>query len=132
MHSQSKYNFQHDYKVMEIGADVTVNGQTLCARRIKGTKDTLRSADNTIISELRLDNMLNGISHDSYEQIYSLDDDSLEAGGESILNSNGDLGALLFSVMSGLSDITDTLTQTQQITERFLQAKWPNSAIKYT
>ncbi len=41
--------------------------------------------------------------------MFSLDDETLEAGGESILASKGDLGQLLFSASAGLADLSRTL-----------------------
>jgi uncharacterized protein YhaN len=38
--------------------------------------------------------------------MFSLDDETLEAGGESILASKGDLGQLLFSASAGLADLS--------------------------
>ena len=42
--------------------------------------------------------------------MFSLDDETLEAGGESILASQGDLGQLLFSASAGLADLSRCLS----------------------
>ena len=42
--------------------------------------------------------------------MFSLDDETLEAGGESILASKGDLGQLLFSASAGLADLSRSLS----------------------
>lgn len=119
---KSKYNFLHDYAVMEIGAHITVGNKTFEARRTKGIKNTLQGLGGSAISELHLKEMLGAISsRESYEQMYSLDDDSLEKGGNSILDSQGDLGELLFSAMSGLPGITASLGQTHSKAEAFFK-----------
>lgn len=41
--------------------------------------------------------------------MFCLDDETLEAGGESILASKGDLGHLLFSATAGLADLSARL-----------------------
>lgn len=41
--------------------------------------------------------------------MFSLDDETLEKGGESILASKGDLGQLLFSASAGLADLSQNL-----------------------
>ena len=41
--------------------------------------------------------------------MFSLDDETLEAGGDNILASKGDLGQLLFSASAGLADLSQTL-----------------------
>ncbi len=52
---------------------------------------------------------LGGIDRDAYRSMFSLDDDTIEAGGESILASKGELGQLLFSASAGLADLSLTL-----------------------
>jgi len=118
---KSGYNFLHDYQVMEIGAKITANNTTFQARRNKGNKNTLYAPDGTVMSETTLKSIVGDISREGYEQMYSLDDDSLEKGGESILGSKGDLGALLFSAMSGLSDISGAINQIQEESDGFFK-----------
>ena len=43
--------------------------------------------------------------------MFSLDDETLENGGESILASKGDLGQLLFSASAGLADLSRNLDE---------------------
>lgn len=119
--TRSKYNFLHDYAVMEVGARITAAEISYEAKRIKGLKDTLIGVGDSPLSETALKAILGGISREGYEHMYSLNDASLEAGGESILSSEGDLGALLFGAMSGLSDISSTLTKTKEQADRFFK-----------
>ena len=42
--------------------------------------------------------------------MFSLDDETLEAGGKSILESRGDLGKLLFTATAGLAHASETLS----------------------
>ena len=51
--------------------------------------------------------------------MFSLDDDTLEEGGESILASKGDLGQLLFSASAGLSDLSRNLEELRGEADRF-------------
>lgn len=119
--SRSKYNFLHDYSVMEVGARISEAKNSYEMRRLKGRKDTLISVGNSHLSETTLKAILGGISREEYEHMYSLNDSSLEAGGESILSSEGDLGALLFGAMSGLSDISLALAAAKEQTEKFFK-----------
>src|SRR5690606_4638234 len=50
------------------------------------------------------------VDRDGYRSMFSLDDETLEAGGESILASRGELGRLLFSASAGLAALSGTLT----------------------
>ena len=119
---RTQYNFIHDYTVMEIGARITAAEKFYEAKRIKGRKDTLIGVGDTPLSESTLKSVLGGISREGYEHMYSLNDASLEAGGESILSSEGDLGALLFGAMSGLPDISSALTKTKEQNEKYFKA----------
>jgi uncharacterized protein YhaN len=51
--------------------------------------------------------------------MFSLDDETLEAGGESILASKGDLGQLLFSASAGLADLSRRLVDVRAEAEGF-------------
>jgi uncharacterized protein YhaN len=119
--TRSKYNFLHDYTVMEIGALITAGENSYEGKRIKGQKNTLIGLGDAPLSETVLKTILGGVSRKDYEHMYSLNDASLEAGGESILSSEGDLGALLFGAMSGLSDISTALTKSREQTEGFFK-----------
>jgi len=70
----------------------------------------LLDASERPISEGVLLGELGGIDRESYRTMFSLDDETLEAGGESILASKGDLGQLLFSASAGLADLTRSLS----------------------
>ena len=64
--------------------------------------------------------------------MFSLDDDTLEDGGESILASKGDLGQLLFSASAGLSDLGRNLEEigvkpTNSTNTAPGAANWPTS-----
>ena len=106
---RSPYNFLHSYRTMRIGGILEIGGLAREFSRIKRTGTSLLDGnyneipDNVILGEL------GGIDRTSYTTMFSLDDDTLEKGGESILASEGDLGQLLFSASSGLSDIGRTL-----------------------
>ena len=51
--------------------------------------------------------------------MFSLDDDTLQSGGESILHSEGDLGKLLFSATSGLSRLSRKLDEIKAAVDAF-------------
>ncbi|MBC7478833.1 MAG: AAA family ATPase, partial [Pseudorhodobacter sp.] len=55
--------------------------------------------------EALLQGALGGLTRDSYAAMFSLDDDTLEQGGDGILASKGDLGEMLFSASAGMADL---------------------------
>lgn len=52
---------------------------------------------------------LAGLTRDAYRMMFLLDDQTLEDGGNAILESKGDLGELLFSASAGLSGVHSIL-----------------------
>jgi uncharacterized protein YhaN len=71
--------------------------------------------DNLLVGEL------GGLDRNAYQTMFCLDDETLEAGGESILASKGDLGHLLFSATAGLADLSDRLGSAQEEAEAFFR-----------
>ena len=120
IHPQTSYAFLHDYKALRIGAVIEgADGRASAFGRIKGNANTLRDAHDQPVGEAALAPWLGGIDRDAYKAMFSLDDDTLEQGGESILDSRGDLGELLFSASAGLSDLTDRLKSLEGEATRF-------------
>ena len=107
--ARSRYAFRHPYPTMRIGGEIVINDISRKFSRIKRPQNSLLDeADNPISDGIILGD-LGGIDRGSYRTMFSLDDDSLEAGGESILASKGDLGQLLFAASAGLSDLSQKL-----------------------
>ncbi|MDB2516799.1 AAA family ATPase, partial [Planktomarina temperata] len=107
--NRSKYNFLHDYENMRIGGALDIVGEAVELIRIKKSKnDLINPAGETVPSGI-LASGLRGIDRDQYRAMFSLDDDTIEAGGDDILASQGDLGELLFSAAAGLTDLGSVL-----------------------
>lgn len=104
------FNFLHDYDAMRVGASLEFDGHAHEFIRIKRNRNDLLDGNGLPISEAIISGQLGGIDRQSYRAMFSLDDETLEAGGESILASKGDLGQLLFSASTGLADLSRTLT----------------------
>lgn len=127
--SRSPYNFLHPYRTMRIGGILEIGDRTQEFSRIKQTGNSLldgndrKIADNVILGDL------GGIDRTSYTTMFSLDDDTLEEGGESILASEGDLGQLLFSASSGLSDLSQTLVGLQTEANKFYKYRAQKSEL---
>ncbi|TIW61829.1 MAG: hypothetical protein E5V48_07710 [Mesorhizobium sp.] len=106
---RSPYGFLHPYASMRLGAALDQTTGEREVFRIKRPQNSLLDADDQPISEAVLRGDFGGIDRESYRTMFSLDDDTLEAGGESILASEGDLGELLFSASAGLADLSRRL-----------------------
>lgn len=110
------YNFKHPNASLLIGAEININGEKISAQRIKGG---LLASSGEPMSEGLLKAALGEVTRAHYLQMFSLDEDTLVDGGNEILKSQGDLGALLFSAASGLSSISSSLDSIQQQADKF-------------
>lgn len=106
---RSRYNFLHEYSAMRVGAVLELGGAEHAFTRTKQRSNSLLDASQQPVSEVAITAHLAGLSREAYTTMFSLDDESLEAGGESILESRGDLGKLLFTASAGLGHASDVL-----------------------
>ena len=117
--AQSRYGYLHPYPTMRIGAALELAGGVRELVRIKRPQNSLLDDKGQVLADGILLRDLGGIERDSYRTMFSLDDETLEAGGKSILASKGDLGQLLFSASAGLADLSQTLVDLQAEADGF-------------
>ncbi len=108
---QTPYNFIHANEALLLAATLTAGDETHQFVRVKRNKSSLLTSGNQPASEDVLKDVLGDINRASYANMFSLDEDTLEEGGESILRSEGDLGELLFAAASGLSSLSSRLDE---------------------
>ena len=106
---RSRYNFLHAYNAMQVGACLEFDGAPHDLKRVKQRTNSLLDGRGEPVAEALLSVPLAGISRDAYRTMFSLDDVTLEEGGNAILQSKGDLGELLFSASAGLAGVSATL-----------------------
>ncbi len=94
---------------MRVGARIEIGGRAHEIARLKRDRNSLVDADNRPIDETFLKAELAGVDRAAFRMMFSLDDESLEKGGEAILASRGDLGQLLFSASAGLAEFSARL-----------------------
>ncbi|KAA3448565.1 hypothetical protein C7I87_21090 [Mesorhizobium sp. SARCC-RB16n] len=107
---RSRYNFLHEYSSMRIGGLLEFEGRALVVSRTKSRSNSLHDVGGQPLSEIAISANLAGLSREAYSSMFSLDDETLEAGGKAILESRGDLGKLLFTASAGLGHASDVLT----------------------
>lgn len=105
----SAYGFLHPYPLMRVGGRLSIGAQSHEAYRLKRNQASLVSADDRPLPDTLFSTVLGGMDRNVYRTMFSLDDESIEKGGEDILKSEGELGAMLFSASSGLSDMASGL-----------------------
>jgi len=116
---RSHFNFMHPYATMRIGAILDLAGEAKEFLRVKRPHNSLLDAGEQPISEAAILAELGGIDRESYRSMFSLDDETLAAGGEGILASKGDLGQLLSSASAGLADLSRSLTELRSEADGF-------------
>jgi uncharacterized protein YhaN len=122
IHHQSRFNFLHPYPTMRIEAELEIFGNVRSFSRIKLPHNSLLDDAGNTVADATLLGELGGLDRNAYQTMFCLDDETLEAGGESILASKGDLGHLLFSATAGLADLSDRLGSAKAEAESFFRA----------
>ena len=116
---RSPYGFAHGYDAMQVEADLNIGGAVRRLVRIRKRQGSLLDESGRSVSDDLLVNALGGMNREIYRAMFSLDDDSLEAGGEQILRSEGNLGQLLFATGAGLVELSETLNRLRDTAEGF-------------
>ena len=116
---RSGYGFLHGYDSMRVEADLEITGAVRRFARIRKRHGSLLDGNGEPIAEGTIANALGGMNRETCKAMFSLDDDTLEAGGEEILRSEGDLGRLLFATAAGLTELSGTLERLRGEAARF-------------
>ncbi|GAB1379047.1 AAA family ATPase [Pararhodobacter aggregans] len=106
---RTRYDFRHAGPSLQIGAALSHAGGALDLKRLKRNAGSLLDRYDAPVPEAVLQGALGGLSREGYSAMFSLDDETLEQGGDSILASRGDLGEMLFSASAGLSGLAPQL-----------------------
>src|SRR6056297_1334692 len=117
---QSRMAFLHSYQAMQLGAALEIDGRRHDLVRVKKRDASLLDTNGAPVGEALLHAGLRGLDRASYEAMFSLNRQTLDEGGESILASKGDLGELLFQASAGLTDLATQLDDVRTESETFL------------
>lgn len=108
------YRFLHQRKNLRISATLEIEGQQRNFTRVPTRNNSLRDQHGTILGDGSLQSHLAGLSLADYRNLLCIDDETIEKGGEEIVNSKGDIGTLLFSAAAGIGDLSDVLDGVSQ------------------
>ncbi|MBV8797976.1 MAG: AAA family ATPase, partial [Hyphomicrobiales bacterium] len=97
--------------------------------RLKRDKNSLVDASDRPLDEAILTAELGGADRETFHMMFSIDDESLERGGEAILASHGDLGQLLFSASAGLAEISGRLESLRKKADEFYRPRASTSEL---
>jgi uncharacterized protein YhaN len=113
------YGFKHPLATLQVGGLIEINGTGTEMVRVKKPANSLQDKHGDTIPETILQACLGGIVQDDYRKLFCLDDATIEAGGEDITNSKGDIGRLLFAAAAGMSDLSGVLDQVASRAESY-------------
>jgi uncharacterized protein YhaN len=118
---KTRYDFLHAKATMRVGAVLEDGARTVPLSRIRARTGGLLDATDAPLPEAAIASLLSGMDRAAYQAMFSLDDETLELGGESILQSQGDLGQLLFSTSAGLTGLSAELETLRREADTFFR-----------
>ena len=126
---RTPYAFLHDRRTMRVEGDIEIDGDARRFVRVRKRRGSLLDGAGRPVPEGMLANALGGMTRETYKATFSLDDDTLEAGGDEILKSEGDLGQLLFAGGAGLVELRAVLDKLREEAEAFHKGKARNTTL---
>ncbi|MDR3471910.1 MAG: AAA family ATPase [Devosia sp.] len=118
---RKEFDFLHEATTLRVGAEiVSRSGETLSFRRRRGRKNTLLSSegDETALQEDVLAPFLGNLGREVFSRAFGLNSETLRQGGEAMLESEGEMGAMLFAAASGLTGLAHIRRDLEQEAER--------------
>jgi|GEM_PF-899146 len=114
------YAFLFDRPNLMVGAELSLSthGDTVLRRSGK-TRDSLTDIDGRPFPEATLTSALHGMTRESYEERFSLNDQALREGGKRIAGAQGDLGQLLHAGLSGMTSMSVALNSLSAQADKF-------------
>lgn len=106
----SPYAFLHDASTLRIDAIFETAAGAESVARIKKTKDDLLDGDNQPFPNPAFRQSLGRLDRGAYAAMFSLNDATLKAGGEGLIEAKGDFGSLLYGAASGIAQLGARLT----------------------
>lgn len=117
------YDFLHQRKNLKVSGTLELDGTPISLARLPVRNGSLRDQNDKVLPEATLQAQLGKLSDMEYRQLLCLDDETIEKGGEEIVNSKGDIGTLLFSAAAGLSDVSGVLDQFREKADKLYRKR---------
>lgn len=125
------YAFRFDRSDLLVGAELDLPGRgTLALRRNSKRSQSLLDAHDRPLNEAILSGSLHGLTRDTYEERFSLNEKGLREGGERIAGAQGDLGQLLHAGLSGLTGMAQTLDRLAERADTFHKKRGRGTVLK--
>jgi uncharacterized protein YhaN len=101
----TSHAFIHAMPELRLGGLIKHDGAALEFARVKGNKQTLRGAADSVLADGALDAFLGATDRDFFSQMFGLNHERLVKGGDSILSASDDLGQILFQSAAGIGNL---------------------------
>ncbi|MCP4962412.1 MAG: AAA family ATPase [Actinomycetia bacterium] len=107
---RTPHAFLHEMRDLRLGALLADDeGETLEIIRVKRQSGTLQTPGGDVIDEARLARLLHDVARDVFASLFAIGHEEIVAGGEALLDSDGEVGRALFSASRGTTDLTAVL-----------------------
>ena len=107
---RTNHAFLHEMRDLRLGALLADDeGATLDIIRVKKQSNTLQAPDGGTIDEARLAKLLHDVAEEVFTSLFTIGHEEIVAGGEALLDSDGEVGRALFSASRGTTDLTAVL-----------------------
>ena len=125
---REQYAFMHDRKNLSVAGVIEDGDEELFVKRVPTNNPSLRDANGAPLLENVIQAHLNGLPLDDYRKLLCLNDDTIAAGGEEIIHAKGEVGRLLFSSASGISDLSSVLDSIKENADELYKKRGSTSA----
>ena len=114
------YAFRFNRSDLLIGAELDIpESGAITFRRNSKKSQSLLDTEGRPVNEAILSSALHGMTKETYQERFSLDEKGLREGGEQIAAAQGDLGQLLHAGISGLTGMAEMLDALSKRADKF-------------
>ncbi len=107
---RTNHAFLHEMRDLRLGALLADDeGETLEIVRVKKQSNTLQGPGGDTIEEATLAKLLHDVAEEVFTSLFTIGHEEIVAGGEALLDSDGEVGRALFSASRGTTDLTAVL-----------------------
>ena len=107
---RTTHAFVHEMRDLRLGALLADDeGETLEVVRVKRRSNTLQAPNGDTIEEAQLTRLLHDVAEEVFTSLFTIGHEEIVAGGEALLDSDGEVGRALFSASRGTTDLTAVL-----------------------
>ena len=122
------YAFLHEKKDLRVSGVLELNGKEQSFVRLPGRRGGLRDGNENEVAETAISAHLGNLQNDeAYRNLLCLDDDTIEEGGKEIVKAKGDMGRILFSAASGVSNLSSVLESAREQAEALYKSRGSKS-----